>query len=275
MADESLALRNTVTLRSASEALQTQSRVIAALVLRESKTRYGTHKLGFLWALLEPIVMVGVFVALFTQMRTDNPGGMPLVPFMLTGIVPFMVFRDPMNQMQTAINQNKTLFAFPQVTTFDVIVARGLLEVLILTGVFAFLMGIAALTGFEIRVERPLEVLAVLGILASMGLGLGFFFASLIPILPSMRQVSTAVLGRPLFLSSGLFFTADSIPDVARDYLLYNPILHMLELLRSAFFVEFESAYGDWTYASLWSLCVLAVGLLTHRALRKRSIVGL
>lgn len=275
MADETLALRDEISLRSVSQALQTQSRVIAALILRESKTRYGTHKLGFLWALLEPIVMVAVFVALFMQMRTDSPGGMPLVTFMLTGIVPFMVFRDPMNQMQTTINQNKTLFAFPQVTTYDVILARGLLEVLILIGVFAFLLSIAALTGFEVRVERPLEVVAALGLLAAMGLGLGFLFASLLPILPSMRQVSTAVLGRPLFLSSGLFFTADSVPDVAREYLLYNPVLHLLELLRSAFFAEFESPYGDWTYASLWSFCVLAVGLLTHRALRKRSIVGL
>jgi len=57
------------------EALRTQVRVIHALVLRETKTRYGQHKLGFVWAILEPMIMVALFVAIFSSLRNDNPGG--------------------------------------------------------------------------------------------------------------------------------------------------------------------------------------------------------
>ncbi len=257
------------------EALSTQVRVIHALILRETKTRYGQHKLGFLWAILEPIIMVALFVAIFAGMRNDSPGGMPLVPFMLIGIVPFAFFRDVMNQLQGAIVSNKTLFAFPQVTTFDVILARGLLEILITFGVFGFLLSMIHLAGYSINVQRPLEVLAGCGLLAMLGLGAGFTFASISPILPSLRQITSAFLGRPLFLASGLFFTADSIPSEIRQYLLYNPIMHILELIRGAFFFEFETSHGSWHYAIAWSVGALATGLITHQALRKKAIVGL
>jgi capsular polysaccharide transport system permease protein len=258
-----------------ADALRTQIRVIHALILRETKTRYGQHKLGFLWAILEPIIMVALFVGIFSTMRNDNPGGMPLVPFMLAGIVPFAFFKDPMSQLQTAITHNKTLFAFPQVTTFDVILARGILEVLIICGVFGFMLFVAHLAGFEINVQRPLTVLGACGLLAMLGIGAGFLFASISPIVPSLRQLTSAFMGRPLFLSSGLFFTAESIPAEIRQWLLYNPIMHMLELLRGGFFYEFETAHGSWSYATTWAVCTLALGLLTHQAFRKRAIVGL
>lgn len=256
-------------------ALTTQARVVSALMLRETKTRYGEHKLGFLWAIIEPLIMVAVFVGVFSSIRSDSPAGMPLVPFMLCGIVPFTLFRDTMQQMQGAISLNKMLFAFPQVTTFDVIIARGLLEMLLMGGVFILLLFGMNTAGWEIRIERPLGVLAACLLLGMMGMGMGFVFASIVPIMPSMRQISSAVLGRPLFLSSGIFFIAETVPAPVREYLLYNPLMHMLELLRSAFFYEFESTHASWTYATTWAVCTFAFGLLIHQAVKRRAIVGL
>ena len=264
-----------ISLADIKGAAATQSRVIWALILRETKTRYGEHKIGFLWALLQPLFMVAIFVAIFSAIRSDNPGGMPLVLFMLVGIVPFTMFRDTMNQMQNAISMNKSLFAFPQVTTFDVIIARGILEILILTGVLMILLFGMDMAGQDVNIERPLGVLAACGLLALLGLGVGFVFATLSPIIPSVKQLSSALLGRPLFLSSGIFFTADSVPSPVREYLLYNPIMHILELLRSAFFYEFETSHGDWGYATAWAVCTFAFGLLIHQAMRRKAIIGL
>ncbi len=247
-----------------------------ALVLRETLSRYGQHKLGFLWALVEPIVMVGVFASVMGAIRGGDPGGIPIVLFMITGFVPFMMFRDPMNQMQGAIVSNRSLIGFPQVTTFDVIVARSVLECAILSMVFPVILILAQVVlGHSIRVENPLGVLAACALLMTLGTGIGFLFAALAPVMPSSRQVSTALLGRPLFFSSGLFFTAESLPPTIREWLLWNPILHMLELLRSAFFYEFESTHASWHYATVWAVGALAFGMLVHQALRRRAIVGL
>ena len=253
----------------------TQLRVIHALVLRETKSRYGEHKMGFLWAFVEPMLMVGVMVVMFSIIRHDRPGGMPLVPYMATGFLPFMVFRDTMQQMVGAIVQNRSLLAFPQVTTFDVILAKALLEVAVLLVVFVVFIAVIALAGIEVRIERPLGVLGGLLMFALAGTGLGFILASLTPIVPATRQFASAVLGRPLFFTSGVFFTADSIPAPAREILLYNPLLHLSEFTRSAFFHEFETTHASWSYAFGWVAGLVSVGLVVHQALRKRAVVGI
>ena len=274
-ADAGLQDTSVVTLKNVLNALVVHGRVLNALVLREAKTRYGEHKLGFVWAFLEPILMVGVMYLIFSAMRSHMGGGIHIALFMISGFVPFMMFRDTMTQSQGAISQNTSLLGFPQVTTYDLILARALLEVSVLLVVFGVMMMASGLMGLDVRCENPLGVLAACGLFWVLGLGFGFIFASLVPIIPSMRQVTGALLGRPLLFSSGIFYTADSLPSGIRHYLLYNPVLHMVELTRSAYFYEFHSDYGSWSYASSFAFGTLAFGLIVHRAMRKRAIIGI
>ena len=55
------ALRTTRVLRpppTIFAALQTQVRVIQALIIRETRTRFGEARLGYGWALLEPVLHI-------------------------------------------------------------------------------------------------------------------------------------------------------------------------------------------------------------------------
>jgi capsular polysaccharide transport system permease protein len=254
------------------KALMVQARVVKALILRETKTRFGDHKLGYLWALLEPILFITIFVGLYALMGRTSVSGMPRAQFMLTGFIPFFFFRKTMQQTISAIDSNRGLLTFPQVSLFDVILARALLEIATMTVVFFLLILGYEAVGLRIDVQDPLKVMAVLGLLGMTGLGFGAAFAMLKPLFPSVKQMVDVVLGRPLFLSSGLFFTAEMLPASARQILLYNPILHMIEMLRSAFFVQFDSRYADPDYAIAFAVIVLCLGLLIQRALNRRVL---
>ena len=48
------------------KAFKIQGRVVFALVLREAAVRYGKTQLGYLWALLTPIIMIFLQVSIFT-----------------------------------------------------------------------------------------------------------------------------------------------------------------------------------------------------------------
>jgi capsular polysaccharide transport system permease protein len=254
------------------KALMVQARVVRALILRETKTRFGDHKLGYLWAFLEPVIYVSIFVGLYALMGRTNVSGMPRVQFMLTGFIPFFFFTKTMQQTINAIDSNRGLLTFPQVTIFDLILARALLEIATMSVVFFLLILGFEAVGLRIEVQDPLKVMAVLGLLGMTGLGFGEAFAMLKPLFPSVKQMVDAVMGRPLFVSSGLFFTAEMLPARARELLLYNPILHMIEMLRSAFFVEFTSRYADPGYAIAFAAIVLCLGLLIQRALNVRVL---
>lgn len=257
-----------------ASAAATQGRVVHALMLREIKSRFGRQKLGYLWAVLEPTAFIALFAIIFSLARQTAPSGMPVVLFMVTGIGPFILFRNTMNQTVRAIESNRVLLTFPQVTVIDLVLARALLEIATLTAVFFLLLAGAHAIGYTVEIENPLRMLFALACLALTGFGLGAIFAALAPFFRSTPQIVSIVAGRPLFFTSGLFFTAEMIPGGIRELVLLNPILHMLEWLRSAFFVEFESRYMSVEYALGTALVTVCLGLLMLRGLRKRILAA-
>lgn len=258
--------------RDILNALKVQFRVLNALMLRETKARYGRHKLGFFWIFIEPLFFVALFLTFKLLIRSPTTSGMSDIYFMISGIVPFLLFRQTMSQLGTSIAGSRTLLAFPQVSTFDVMLATALLEFATIILVFSGLVIGFALAVETPRIENPLLVLYGTLLLGITGTGVGMIFASLTPIWPSIRNITNPLFGRPLFFTSGIFFTADMLPAAAREIVLWNPLLHMVEIIRSAFFIEFESQYIDWHYCGLFAACTFLVGLMMHAALRDQAI---
>jgi len=260
--------KRSYSLSDIAEGLKVQARVVSALVLREAQSRYGQHKLGFFWLFLEPVIMVLLFVLFQVFIGRSSAGGMNAAYFITTGIVPFMLFRQLMQAMTGAIGNSRSLLAFPQVTTFDVLSATILVEIASALFVFASMTAAIAIIDEPTRIDNPLMLLYGLLLIAMSGTGLGLVFGSLSPLFPSIRTMTGAILGRPLLFTSGVFFTAEMIPSDIRVYLLINPLLHMIEIIRSAFFIQFESRFIDWNYAALFALSLFLIGLMCHQVFR-------
>src|SRR3990170_937911 len=62
--------------------------LLSVLVVRELKLRYRNSVLGFLWCLLNPLLMAGVFLVVFgVMMPNNNIAHFPA--FLLAGILPW------------------------------------------------------------------------------------------------------------------------------------------------------------------------------------------
>ena len=59
--------------------------VVHALILRETRTRYGRHHLGYLWAMATPLSWIGMFAAMGYLMDRQPPQGMGMVGCMAAG----------------------------------------------------------------------------------------------------------------------------------------------------------------------------------------------
>ncbi len=110
-------------------ALLTQCRVIYALIIRETRTRFGDSTLGYGWALLEPILHILMLSLVFAVLMHGRPPiGTQFFIFYYTGIIPYHLFVHSSSSMTYAVTSNGSLLQLPLVSTFDVIIARGLLE---------------------------------------------------------------------------------------------------------------------------------------------------
>jgi len=253
-------------------ALRIQSRVITALMLREMKTRYGRQRLGYLWAIIEPIMFVVVLAAIFSIRGRGEAWDMPLVPFLVTGIIPYIMFRDLMGVGLQAVRSNQPLLTFPQISLFDLLFARALLETATHFLVFVILVVVITNLISPLRIDEPLLILVWMILTALIGFGAGLGLGALAAVFRTVEQLAPTLISRPLFFISGVFFTVDMIPEGVRDIALLNPLLHLIELLRSAFFVGYDSIYASKVYAVFFVLSVLSLGLLTLSALRKQIL---
>lgn len=255
-------------------AIQARIRVIYALMLRETKTKYGRLRIGYLWALIEPILFISVFFVLLTIVKRTSPSGMPLIPFLVTGVMPFILYRDSLMGGIQAFRANRPLLTFPQVSLFDLVFARALLNFCThFVAVVLLILAIVLITG-PMEVENILSIIFWFALAGAFGFGIGLAAGSFAVLAPTIEYLVPAVIVRPMFFISGVFFTAEMMPEPVRDLALINPLFHLIELQRSAFFVEFESTHASPGYVIISVLSMVCFGLVTQRALRRKILMA-
>lgn len=90
--------------------LQVLRDVVFGLLIRELKTRFGNYRLGYAWALLDPLLMISLFSVVFGMRSQSGFGGVPACVFITAGYLPFMFFNKVVTQLKSAVNANMGLF---------------------------------------------------------------------------------------------------------------------------------------------------------------------
>ena len=68
------------------------------LSARDLKVRYSTSALGYLWSILDPLVMSVIYWFVFTLVfQRDGIGGEPYIVFLIAGLLPWVWFHSSGN----------------------------------------------------------------------------------------------------------------------------------------------------------------------------------
>jgi len=254
---------------SLASGLVGQLEVVNALILRETRTRFGSHQLGYLWAFIEPVLWIITFWALFFIAKRTPPHGMDLLLFLVTGIVPYDLFRETVSRSMSAISANKALLFYPQVRPLDLVLARSTLEVATNATVFVALIAGVALINGGFSCENLLLVLLGLCLAGLFGATLGLMLCAASVFAGVVERLVGPIL-RPLFWISGIFFTANDLPSNIRQYMMWNPVLHCVELVRDGWFTSYTAWHASPAYVAAWILALGFAGLTLERVARNR-----
>lgn len=198
-------------------------------VYSDLRTEVARRFLGFLWWVIEPIMYMATFYLVFGLALRQ--GGAEYVPFLLTGMVAWKWFDGSVRQASVAITMNAGLIQ-------QIYVPKSLFPLIqIFSNTFKFLIVLLLLLVFVLFIgKKPsLHWFALVPIILTqlyLIIAFGMLLASVIPFAQDLKQVVDNALMLMMFLS-GIFFSADRLPDSVRWLFELNPMVLMIDAFRT------------------------------------------
>jgi capsular polysaccharide transport system permease protein len=248
-------------------ALQRQGRVLYAVMLRNIRTRFFGHGLGYLIAIGWPLTHILALLVINTLAGRAPPFGDSMVVFVATGTIPFMTFLYLSRFMMMSVLTTRPLLAFPEVKTLDVLFASALLEILAACCVVIVMVTLAWF--LDIRAVPRDIVGAACAFGASILLGLGFgILNGVIVMAAPFWMTGYSLLTIVLWISSGVIFVPDMLPEPARTLIGYHPVAQIVEWMRSAYYDGYGDTILDRAYVLKVALGSICLGLALERGMR-------
>ena len=231
-------------------------RVLYLLVSRDLKVRYAGSLLGYVWTVLEPLLMAGVYWFVFTKVfsRASLAPGVPYIVFLLAALLPWNWSSGVLTEATRTLTREAKLVRSTN-TPREIWVLRA-----VLSKGMEFLFSIPVLAGFmlALRVPVPPQVvflpfaLLLLGVLLA---GLALLIAPLAVLFSDVERVVRIVL-RLLFYASPVIYAVRHVPENLAWVYAANPFAGILDLIR--FLVLPNQSVHGWLVVSA---VLISVGL--------------
>lgn len=250
--------------------IKPQFRVTIALILREIHTLYGHTSLGYVWALIQTAFGITVFWVFRIFLHFKAPHGLTILAYLVAGFGIWNIVSQTITKSMKAVDGNRPLLTFPQVTPVDIMIARAIVIWGTQVTSMSILLTIGVLFGYPVEIFDPGNLMLAMFLAVTLGLGLGSCLGALASYMPALHNIVPMVM-RILFFASGVFFSVTMFSKKVGDFLLWNPIMQLIELTRSSMSRGYVSPYVDIPYLIFVTLAVLTLGLLLERYTRKRQ----
>ncbi len=199
-----------------------------------------------MWAVLDPVLTIAILTLVFSGIAHVPPLGRSFTLFFATGYAAFYMYRSTSDQVASAIDANRALLNYPVVRPYDAVIGRIVLQVATLFVVNLLLFGgLWFVVPFEQIDLGPILLASLIAIVLGAGVGASnivWFHLS------STYQQVWGIINRPAFIISGVFFLPDTVPHPFREYLLWNPLVHVVGLFRTGFYPTYRANYVDMPY---------------------------
>jgi capsular polysaccharide transport system permease protein len=242
------------------------------MFIREALARTMADRMAWFWMLFEPIAMTAMMVAIraVAMGKMQHIAGAEFIPWMVTGLFGFYLIRENLMRPIGAIDSSKALFAYRQVKPIDPVFIRCYLEGLLRTFIFLLFIAVGGLLAIDLTPDDPLKALFYWLSLWLLGAGAGLTASAVAGLVPEVGKI-IRLISLPLFIISGVILPLNFIPHNLLMYVMWNPIVHGLELLRSSFFNAYRPVAGtDGVYMWCWILGFVVLGLALHLRFEQR-----
>ncbi|TDV37322.1 capsular polysaccharide transport system permease protein [Paraburkholderia caballeronis] len=231
--------------------------------------------MGAFWFVFEPLANILVMFGERVFLRGVELKGFDYPVFLFSGVVPYLLFKNIALQAMSAVDANRNLFAYRQIKPLDCIVARVIVECVLMGIVWLCLLFVLGFwVGYDVSLVNPLGWLVTIFFGVVFSFALGIIYCVIVEAFPSVKTfIGLSYI--PLYFLSSVLIPAWFLPYEVQGWLAWNPYFQLIEELRANFFpgypVPVGVGMGPIIFASIVTLCV-ALGLYQAR---RQNLVSL
>lgn len=232
------------------------------LARRDLRVRYSTSALGYLWSILDPLLMAGIYWFVFTQVFNRGVGEEPYMVFLLTALLPWMWFNGAVSDCTRVYLVEARLIRSTKIPrtiwVSSLVLSKGIEFVASIPVLILF----AVITHAEVSWGAFYFLLAIV-LQAILTVGVGLIVAPLVVFFRDLHRAIKLFL-RFLFYASPIIYGVTDLPASLHFWAAFNPLSGILSLYRSAFFPGQFDAFTV-AIAAVMSVLLFGIGILVFR----------
>ena len=237
------------------------------LSARDLKVRYATSFLGYLWSVLDPLVMSAIYWFVFTQIFNRTVGEEPYIVFLISALLPWVWFNTSVSDFTRAFKKDSRLVRSTNIPRSiwvnRTVLSKGMeflfsLPVLALFAIFSP----GTRFGWEV-LWFPVAMLLQMILLV----GLGLLVAPLCALYADLER-TTALILRALFYATPIIYSVNNIPEPFETLMSFNPLAGIFTLYRMAFFPD-QWHTTTVVIGAVISVLIFALGCWVFRSLER------
>lgn len=247
--------------------------LIWAFVKRDLKGRYIGSTIGFLWSVIQPLVMILIYAILFSKIMEQKAAGstglgsLGYVVYLCAGILPWMTMQDTFIRSCGIFIENASLIkkvAFPPVILVAYVVLVGFINLLIGFSVFFIVMLIAGVKFGAFLLLLPVSLFIYLLFLFTFSLILATFHI----FFRDTQQIVSLIM-TIWFWATPIVYLPKIIPKNLQWIVEVNPANFLVNIFRDPIYAN---QFYHWREASVFllsTIIILILGGAMFRKLRK------
>ena len=227
--------------------------LISSLVARELTARYRGSGFGYLWAFINPLLLLFIYSFVFTVVLpgTHPPELEPSALFMFCGILPWTWFSSSL------LDSSHVLIAGGNLIKKVLFPAEVLPIVTVLSNMVHFFLGLPILIAFLLfygHYPRPenllwFPVVVIVQLVFTTALALGL--SALAVHFRDVKEILSNVLTL-WFFATPIIYPYLFAPDIAKKFLNWNPMAHVVISYQEILF--FAGPFGHWKWLAALGL---------------------
>ena len=231
--------------------LYTYRELLRNLVLKDLKLKYRGSVFGFLWSLVNPLLMIVVYTIAFTYILRIRAEG--FVFYLMLGMLSWTFFANSATMSTGAIIDNAALLKsvfFPRAILPIATVLFNLAQYLLTVAVFLPVM----IVWYKVPLSAPMLLFPVfLALQCLFTIGVALALATATAFFRDVRHLLEVAL-QVLFWTTPILYLLDQVDSRLRLVILSSPMSPFVVAYHKLFY------YRQWPDATVWLMAIVYAG---------------